>query len=152
CPHAAAAAPSVAAGRADGVAGRGHGRPCAAHAATPWQGVRLADGYTSLSRSRARGPRAADRERHYRRRLAQGYAGLHTRDQRITGRRHPCAARPRRIRPFFGECSMELDIVALSRLQFAMTALYHFIFVPLTIGLSVLIAIMETVYVMTDRA
>ena len=46
---------------------------------------------------------------------------------------------------------MELDIVALSRLQFAMTAMYHFLFVPLTIGLSVLIAIMETVYVMTDR-
>jgi len=46
---------------------------------------------------------------------------------------------------------MELDIVALSRLQFAMTALYHFLFVPLTLGLSVLIAIMETVYVMTGR-
>src|SRR6202008_638606 len=37
-------------------------------------------------------------------------------------------------------------------LQFALTALYHFLFVPLTIGLSVLIAIMETVYVMTGRA
>ncbi|RKQ72845.1 cytochrome ubiquinol oxidase subunit I [Oceanibaculum indicum] len=46
---------------------------------------------------------------------------------------------------------MELDIVALSRLQFAMTAMYHFLFVPLTIGLSILLAIMETVYVMTDR-
>jgi cytochrome d ubiquinol oxidase subunit I len=46
---------------------------------------------------------------------------------------------------------MDLDIVALSRLQFALTALYHFLFVPLTIGLSVLIAIMETVYVMTGR-
>ena len=31
---------------------------------------------------------------------------------------------------------MELDIVALSRLQFAVTALYHFLFVPLTLGLS----------------
>ncbi|MPT22339.1 MAG: hypothetical protein E2577_04615, partial [Starkeya sp.] len=40
---------------------------------------------------------------------------------------------------------MELDIVDLSRLQFAITALYHFLFVPLTIGLSVVIAIMETV-------
>lgn len=39
---------------------------------------------------------------------------------------------------------MDFDIVALSRLQFALTALYHFIFVPLTIGLSVLLAIMET--------
>jgi cytochrome bd ubiquinol oxidase subunit I len=46
---------------------------------------------------------------------------------------------------------MELDIVALSRLQFAVTALYHFLFVPLTLGLSVLLAIMETVYVMTGR-
>ena len=47
---------------------------------------------------------------------------------------------------------MELDIVSLSRLQFAVTALYHFLFVPLTLGLSVLLAIMETVYVMTGRA
>ncbi|MFG1427032.1 cytochrome ubiquinol oxidase subunit I [Roseixanthobacter glucoisosaccharinicivorans] len=46
---------------------------------------------------------------------------------------------------------MEFDIVSLSRLQFAMTALYHFLFVPLTLGLSVLLAIMETVYVMTGR-
>ncbi|GGA77441.1 cytochrome bd oxidase subunit I [Brucella endophytica] len=46
---------------------------------------------------------------------------------------------------------MEFDIVTLSRLQFAITALYHFIFVPLTLGLSVLLAIMETVYVMTGR-
>ncbi len=46
---------------------------------------------------------------------------------------------------------MDLDIVALSRLQFALTALYHFLFVPLTLGLSVLLAIMETVYVMTGR-
>src|SRR5471030_240612 len=47
---------------------------------------------------------------------------------------------------------MDRDIVALSRLQFGLTALYHFIFVPLTIGLSVMLAIMETVYVMTGRA
>ncbi len=46
---------------------------------------------------------------------------------------------------------MDLDIVSLSRLQFASTAMFHFLFVPLTLGLSVLIAIMETVYVMTDR-
>lgn len=44
------------------------------------------------------------------------------------------------------------DIVDLSRLQFALTALYHFLFVPLTLGLSVLIAIMETVYVMTGKS
>ncbi|MCX2723062.1 cytochrome ubiquinol oxidase subunit I [Roseibium salinum] len=46
---------------------------------------------------------------------------------------------------------MELDVVDLSRLQFAMTALYHFLFVPLTIGLAVLLATMETVYVITGR-
>ncbi|MDM7255222.1 MAG: cytochrome ubiquinol oxidase subunit I [Paracoccus sp. (in: a-proteobacteria)] len=46
---------------------------------------------------------------------------------------------------------MEFGIVELSRLQFAMTALFHFLFVPLTLGLSVLLAIMETVYVMTGR-
>ena len=44
-----------------------------------------------------------------------------------------------------------MDIVELSRLQFAVTALYHFIFVPLTLGLSILLGIMETVYVMTDK-
>ena len=43
------------------------------------------------------------------------------------------------------------DVVDLSRLQFALTALYHFLFVPLTLGLSLLLAIMETVYVMTGR-
>jgi cytochrome d ubiquinol oxidase subunit I len=45
----------------------------------------------------------------------------------------------------------ELDVVTLSRLQFALTALYHFLFVPLTLGLSILLAIMESVFVMTGR-
>ncbi len=44
-----------------------------------------------------------------------------------------------------------MDIVELSRLQFAITALYHFLFVPLTLGLSILLGIMESVYVMTGR-
>jgi cytochrome d ubiquinol oxidase subunit I len=43
------------------------------------------------------------------------------------------------------------EIVELSRLQFALTAMSHFLFVPLTLGLSFLLAIMESVYVMTDR-
>jgi cytochrome d ubiquinol oxidase subunit I len=42
-------------------------------------------------------------------------------------------------------------VVDLSRLQFALTAMYHFLFVPLTLGLSLLLAIMESVYVMTGR-
>ena len=44
-----------------------------------------------------------------------------------------------------------MDVVDLSRLQFGMTALYHFLFVPLTLGLSFLLAIMESVYVMTKK-
>ena len=44
-----------------------------------------------------------------------------------------------------------LDAVDLSRLQFAATALYHFLFVPLTLGLAFLLAIMESAYVMTGR-
>ena len=42
-------------------------------------------------------------------------------------------------------------VVELSRLQFALTAMYHFLFVPLTLGLSFMIAIMESVYVMTNK-
>jgi cytochrome d ubiquinol oxidase subunit I len=43
------------------------------------------------------------------------------------------------------------SVVDLSRLQFAITAMYHFLFVPLTLGLSFLMAIMESVYVMTNK-
>jgi len=42
-----------------------------------------------------------------------------------------------------------MDVLMLSRLQFAVATFFHFIFVPLTLGLSILIAIMETVYVKT---
>jgi len=42
-----------------------------------------------------------------------------------------------------------MDVLALSRLQFAMTAMFHFIFVPLTLGLAPLVAAMETRYVTT---
>jgi cytochrome bd ubiquinol oxidase subunit I len=45
-----------------------------------------------------------------------------------------------------------IDVVSLSRMQFGLTALYHFLFVPLTLGLSLLLGIMESVYVMTGRA
>jgi cytochrome d ubiquinol oxidase subunit I len=41
--------------------------------------------------------------------------------------------------------------VDLSRAQFAITALYHFLFVPLTLGMVWMLVIMETVYVMTGR-
>lgn len=46
---------------------------------------------------------------------------------------------------------IDMTVVELSRWQFAATAMYHFIFVPLTLGLSFLMAIMESVYVMTGR-
>lgn len=42
-------------------------------------------------------------------------------------------------------------VVNLSRLQFALTAMYHFLFVPLTLGLAIILGIMETVYVMTNN-
>ncbi len=42
-------------------------------------------------------------------------------------------------------------LVDLSRLQFAATAMYHFLFVPLTLGIVWLLVIMESVYVMTGK-
>lgn len=46
---------------------------------------------------------------------------------------------------------MEESLVDWSRAQFALTAIYHFLFVPLTLGLSFIIAIMETIYVKTGQ-
>ncbi len=43
------------------------------------------------------------------------------------------------------------QLIDLSRLQFAVTAMYHFLFVPLTIGMTWILVIMETVYVMTGK-
>ncbi|WP_372870476.1 cytochrome ubiquinol oxidase subunit I [Shewanella sp.] len=43
------------------------------------------------------------------------------------------------------------EVVELSRLQFALTAMYHFLFVPLTLGMAFLLAIMESLYVMTNK-
>jgi len=43
------------------------------------------------------------------------------------------------------------EIVDLSRFQFAMTAMYHFLFVPLTLGLAWILLIMESLYVMTSK-
>lgn len=44
-----------------------------------------------------------------------------------------------------------MDALILARLQFAVTSSYHFLFVPLTLGLSVLVAVMETIYVRTGN-
>ncbi len=44
-----------------------------------------------------------------------------------------------------------LSTVEWSRAQFALTAMYHWLFVPLTIGLSLIVAIMESIYVRTGK-
>ncbi|MGQ9860572.1 MAG: cytochrome ubiquinol oxidase subunit I [Thiobacillaceae bacterium] len=46
---------------------------------------------------------------------------------------------------------MTETMIDLSRLQFAATAMYHFLFVPLTLGLAWILVIMETTYVLTGR-
>lgn len=40
-----------------------------------------------------------------------------------------------------------MDALSLARMQFAITTIYHFFFVPLSLGLSVIVAMMQTVYV-----
>lgn len=44
-----------------------------------------------------------------------------------------------------------MDILTLARFQFAMTTIFHFLFVPLSIGLGLLVAIMETLYVVKKK-
>lgn len=46
---------------------------------------------------------------------------------------------------------MDMAVVELSRFQFALTAMFHFLFVPLTLGLSFVLVIMESIYVMTGK-
>jgi cytochrome d ubiquinol oxidase subunit I len=46
---------------------------------------------------------------------------------------------------------MSMDPVTLARLQFGVTTVYHFFFVPLTLGLSVAVAIMQTMWVSTGK-
>jgi cytochrome d ubiquinol oxidase subunit I len=47
--------------------------------------------------------------------------------------------------------NIDLSLVDWSRAQFALTAIYHWLFVPLTLGLSFIVAFMETVYVRTGK-
>ena len=47
---------------------------------------------------------------------------------------------------------LDTSLIDWSRAQFALTAIYHWLFVPLTIGLGVVMALMETMYVRTGRA
>lgn len=46
---------------------------------------------------------------------------------------------------------IDINLVDWSRAQFALTAMYHWLFVPLTLGLSFIMAIMETIYVRTGK-
>lgn len=46
---------------------------------------------------------------------------------------------------------MTLDVVSLSRLQFALTIMFHYLFPPLTIGLGILLVIMEGTYLSTKN-
>ncbi|NDW17839.1 cytochrome ubiquinol oxidase subunit I [Dysgonomonas sp. 216] len=46
---------------------------------------------------------------------------------------------------------LSTSLIDWSRLQFAMTAMYHWLFVPLTLGLGVIMSIMETMYVKTGN-
>ncbi|MBR7156950.1 MAG: cytochrome ubiquinol oxidase subunit I [Bacteroidales bacterium] len=46
---------------------------------------------------------------------------------------------------------LEMNAIELSRLQFAVTAMFHWIFVPLTLGLAIIIGIMETKYYLESK-
>ena len=46
---------------------------------------------------------------------------------------------------------LDVSLIDWSRAQFALTAMYHWIFVPLTLGLGIITAIMETLYVKTGN-
>ena len=47
--------------------------------------------------------------------------------------------------------SIDTSLIDWSRAQFALTAMYHWIFVPLTLGLAVVMGIMETLYYKTGN-
>ena len=46
---------------------------------------------------------------------------------------------------------VDFSLIDWSRAQFAMTAMYHWLFVPLTLGITIIIAIMESIYVKTGK-
>jgi cytochrome bd ubiquinol oxidase subunit I len=47
--------------------------------------------------------------------------------------------------------NIDASLIDWSRAQFALTAIYHWLFVPLTLGLSFIVAMMETIYVRTGN-
>ena len=46
---------------------------------------------------------------------------------------------------------VDFSLIDWSRMQFALTAMYHWLFVPLTLGITFIIAVMETIYVRTGK-
>jgi cytochrome d ubiquinol oxidase subunit I len=57
----------------------------------------------------------------------------------------------KKVMHFAGQLITDLDPLSLSRWQFGLTTVYHFLFVPLTIGMVFLVAIMQTMWVRTDN-
>ena len=47
--------------------------------------------------------------------------------------------------------TIDPSLIDWSRAQFALTAIYHWLFVPLTLGLAVVIGILETIYYRTGK-
>lgn len=47
--------------------------------------------------------------------------------------------------------NLDSSLVDWSRAQFALTAIYHWLFVPLTLGLGIVMAVMETIYYLTGK-
>ena len=94
---------------------------------------------------------SADQDRSAR--IPQNRVLQHTAGQGAGGTGTPPAGRGRAVRFHHARSSIVISetLIELSRLQFALTAMYHFLFVPLTLGLSFLLAIMESVYVMTGK-
>ena len=48
--------------------------------------------------------------------------------------------------------SIDTSMIDWSRAQFALTAMYHWLFVPLTLGLAVIMGLMETLYVISGMS
>ncbi len=122
----------LAAGRTHRSAGHCDRTRCAAASARPGRRTHPVDRHPSAARGCAGRPPAVHAGRPHHRRPAPRHGRL--RRQRSAR----CGPTEIARRPQEHERNpMDLDIVALSRLQFALTALYHFLFVPLTLGLSV---------------
>lgn len=47
--------------------------------------------------------------------------------------------------------NIDTSLIDWSRAQFALTAMYHWLFVPLTLGLAMIMGLMETFYVVTGK-